>query len=72
LPHILRGIALLGIDSVMAPPDKRQRAWDLLSGSLEAEKLASMTCVAPMRDLPVLAEEIVAGRVRGRVVIEIA
>ncbi|MDH4989382.1 oxidoreductase [Aquamicrobium lusatiense] len=72
LPHILRGVALLGIDSVMAPPDKRQRAWDLLSGSLEAEKLASMPCVAPMRDLPVLAEEIVAGRVRGRVVIEIA
>ncbi len=41
-------------------------------GRKRPEKLASMTCVAPMRDLPVLAEEIVAGRVRGRVVIQIA
>lgn len=72
LPHILRGVALLGIDSVMAPPEKRRRAWELLSESLDAEKLASMTCVAPMRDLPALAEEIVAGRIRGRVVIEIS
>ncbi|WP_430245359.1 MDR family oxidoreductase [Neorhizobium sp. DAR64861/K0K2] len=72
LPHILRSVALLGIDSVMAPHAKRQRAWQLLAESLDAAKLAEMTTVEPMSNLPALAEAIVAGKIRGRVVIKVA
>lgn len=72
LPHILRGVALLGIDSVMAPPAGRERAWALLAAHLEKGKLDSITRVEPMSALPRLAEEILDGRIRGRVVIDIA
>lgn len=71
LPHILRGVALLGVDSVMAPMAKREAAWKLLAESLDAGQLAKMTRVEPMSKLPELAQEILAGQVRGRVVIEI-
>jgi len=71
LPHILRGVALLGVDSVMAPIAKREAAWKLLAESLEPDRLARMTRVEPMSNLPELAQEILAGQVRGRVVIEI-
>lgn len=72
LPHILRGVALLGIDSVMAPPARRERAWALLAAHLEKGKLDSITRVEPMSALSRLAEEILDGRIRGRVVIDIA
>ncbi|MFE3836018.1 MDR family oxidoreductase [Pseudogemmobacter sonorensis] len=71
MPHILRGVALLGVDSVMCPPERRARAWALLDRDLDRARLAALTRVAPMADLPHLAEEIVAGRIRGRTVIEI-
>lgn len=71
LPHILRSVALLGVDSVMAPKAKRQRAWDRLARDLVREKLARMTTVAPMSDLPKYAGEILAGQIRGRVVIDV-
>jgi putative YhdH/YhfP family quinone oxidoreductase len=71
LPHILRGVALLGIDSVMAPAAKRERAWARLSRDLKPEHLQALTVLAPMSALPRLAEEIVAGQIRGRVVVEI-
>jgi putative YhdH/YhfP family quinone oxidoreductase len=71
LPHILRGVALLGIDSVMAPIAKREAAWRRLARDLDQAKLESMTTVAPMTELPQLAEAILAGRVRGRVVIDV-
>ena len=70
-PHILRGIALLGIDSVMAPQDKRARAWALLAAHLDKAKLDTIARVEPMSNLPQLAEDIVAGRIRGRVVIDV-
>lgn len=72
MPYILRGVALLGIDSVMAPHAMRQRAWTMLSESLDTAMLAEMTTVAPLRKVPELADEIMAGRTRGRVVIQIA
>lgn len=72
MPHILRGVALIGVDSVMAPHPKRMRAWATLSESLDAEALASMTTVEPLSRVPELANEILAGRTRGRVVIQIA
>lgn len=71
-PHILRSVTLIGVDSVMAPRAKRERAWRTLADHLDPAKLADMTEVRPMKDLPGLAERIMAGAVRGRVVVEIA
>lgn len=71
LPHILRGVALLGVDSVMAPAAKRDRAWATLAESLDRDKLAAMTTVEPMDKLPELARAIIAGKTRGRVVVRI-
>jgi len=71
LPHILRAVALLGVDSVMAPMAKREAAWQRLARDLDPARLASMTTVAPMSQLPQLAEDILAGRTRGRVVIDV-
>jgi NADPH:quinone reductase-like Zn-dependent oxidoreductase len=71
LPHILRGIALLGIDSVMAPRVKREQAWARLTRDLKLDSLDEMTTVEPMTNLPALAESILAGQIRGRVVIDV-
>ncbi len=72
MPHILRAVALLGIDSVMAPQAKRDRAWATLAAHLDKAHLASIARVEPMSKLPELAADIVAGRIRGRVVIDVA
>lgn len=71
-PHILRSVTLIGVDSVYAPAAKREKAWRTLADHLDRQKLAAMTEVHPMKDLPELAKSILAGAVRGRVVIEIA
>lgn len=71
LPHILRGIALLGIDSVMAPPAARQAAWERLARDLDPERLATITTEEPMSKLPQLAHQILSGEVRGRIVIDV-
>jgi acrylyl-CoA reductase (NADPH) len=71
LPFILRGVSLLGIDSVRAPTPRREQAWARLAGDLPTEVLDSMTTVAPLGDVPGLADDIVAGRTRGRVVIDV-
>ncbi|HEX8046779.1 MDR family oxidoreductase [Rhizobium sp.] len=71
LPHILRNVALLGIDSVMAPMAKRERAWQMLSRHLNPVHLETLTRIEPMSALPKIAEDIVAGRIRGRVVVAI-
>lgn len=70
LPFILRNVALLGVDSVMCPPEPRAVAWQRLATDLPLELLGSMTTVAPMSTLPKLAEEILAGQTRGRVVVD--
>lgn len=64
-------MALLGVDSVMAPQQKRARAWAFLDQYLDRAKLAGLTVSAPMADLPNLAAKIVAGQLRGRTVVEI-
>jgi hypothetical protein len=71
LPHILRGVALLGIDSVSAPIAKRERAWQRLARDLPAKKLADMTRIEPMSKLVELSGAILAGQIRGRVVIDV-
>lgn len=70
-PFILRGITLAGIDSVMAPKARRIAAWNRLERDLDKAKLAALTVTRPIADAPLLAPEILAGKVRGRVVLEI-
>jgi acrylyl-CoA reductase (NADPH) len=69
-PFILRGITLAGIDSVMAPKPKRLEAWARLGRDLDQQKLAAMTVRRPITDVVALAPEILAGKVRGRLVFE--
>jgi acrylyl-CoA reductase (NADPH) len=71
MPHILRAVTLIGVDSVMAPHTKRDRAWRTLAESLDPEALARMTKVEPLERVPELATEIIAGRIQGRVAIRI-
>jgi acrylyl-CoA reductase (NADPH) len=71
-PFILRGVSLLGIDSVMCPPARREIAWSRLERDLSLEQLDEITTVEPMSRVPELAAEILAGRIRGRVVIDTA
>ena len=71
MPIILRGVSLLGVDSVMAPAAKRARAWDRLARDLDKNLLAAMTTSAPMSDLPKLANDILDGKIRGRVVVDV-
>ena len=71
LPHILRGVSLLGVDSVMAPAAARTQAWRRLGADLPLGTLDAITSVHGFGELPDLAGQILAGQVRGRVVIEI-
>ena len=70
-PFILRGVTLAGIDSVMAPKAVRLEAWNRLARDLDKAKLNAMTLTRPVADAIALAPEILAGKVRGRVVLEI-
>lgn len=70
-PFILRNVALLGVDSVMAPKALRIEAWSRLARDLDRAKLAAMTTTIPLADVIVAGEAILAGKVRGRLVVEI-
>lgn len=71
MPFILRGVQLLGIDSVMAPITKRQAAWDRLARDLELSKLESMIQEISLEQVPEYAAELMAGQVTGRIVVKI-
>ncbi len=71
LPFLLRGVNLLGIDSVMCPKDKRVAAWERLVSILSAEQLAGMAEACTLEDLPARATAILKGEVRGRTVVEV-
>ncbi|WP_019585567.1 MDR family oxidoreductase [Deinococcus apachensis] len=70
-PFILRGVNLLGIDSVNCPTPRRRAAWERLARDLPAPRLADVTQIRPLSDVPTLARAILAGRVRGRTVIDV-
>ena len=70
-PFILRGVALLGVDSVMAPQALRQAAWARLATDLDKSTLVAMTKTVKLEDAPAVAADIIAGKVRGRVVIDV-
>jgi acrylyl-CoA reductase (NADPH) len=71
-PFILRGVTLVGIDSVMAPLPKRQRAWDRLALDLDATLLERMTEEVHLSAALEKAHQLMAGQVRGRIVVKIA
>jgi len=71
IPFLLRGVNLLGIDSVMQPYDNRVRAWRRIVDDLPMDKLEAMVEPATLADLPRLGAEILAGKVRGRVVVDV-
>jgi acrylyl-CoA reductase (NADPH) len=71
IPFLLRGVNLLGIDSVMCPRDERIEAWDRLARDLPFDKLEAATQTVPLAEVPALAPRILKGEVRGRVVIDI-
>jgi acrylyl-CoA reductase (NADPH) len=70
IPFLLRGVNLLGIDSVYQPVAPRRAAWQRLARDLDLAKLEGMVVEAGLQDLPRLADEILQGRVRGRVVVD--
>jgi acrylyl-CoA reductase (NADPH) len=71
LPFILRGVNLLGIDSLPAPIERRKVAWERLARELPRDALHRMMRVEPLGKLPALALEILQGRIQGRVVIDV-
>jgi len=71
LPFLLRGVSLLGIDSVMCPKKKRLAAWGRIARDLDRELLAEMTETIGLDDVPDRATAILKGQVRGRLVIEL-
>lgn len=70
-PFILRGVTLIGIESVMAPKELRVKAWQRLERDLDVGKLHDMVTTIGFDKIPEAAEQIVDGKVRGRVVVEI-
>jgi len=70
-PFILRAVALLGVESVQCPKARRIEAWGRLAREMDKDKLAAMTTHVPFEGVMDVARDIVQGRVRGRVVVDI-
>jgi acrylyl-CoA reductase (NADPH) len=70
-PFILRGVCLLGIDSVMCPIEPRKAAWQRLASDLDRSKLSEITTEIPLDEVPEWGAKILAGQVRGRIVVKI-
>jgi acrylyl-CoA reductase (NADPH) len=71
IPFLLRGVNLLGIDSVMCPTSRRIEAWNRLRTDLPLDKLEALTIVTRLDEAPRFATEILAGKVRGRIVVDV-
>jgi acrylyl-CoA reductase (NADPH) len=72
IPFLLRGVNLLGIDSVRCPMPRRQDAWMRLAADLPLAKLDAMTETVPLGELPAMAGKILKGETRGRVVVDVS
>jgi acrylyl-CoA reductase (NADPH) len=70
-PFILRGVKLIGVNSVSTPYARRMQAWARLERDLDLAKLHALTTHIKLEDVPRIAEDIVAGQVRGRVVVDL-
>lgn len=71
MPFILRGVSLLGIDSVRTPADRRAAAWQLLAEAFAPQRLDGITRTVALADVQHTAEELLAGRGTGRTVVEV-
>lgn len=71
IPFLLRGVNLLGIDSVQQHYAKRLAAWARIGSDLPLDKLNAMVTMAPLADLPRLGAQILAGQIKGRCVIDV-
>lgn len=71
-PFILRGVSLIGIDSVMAPRERRVEAYDRLVSDLDMKKLEAMTTTISLDEVEKAATDILAGKVRGRLVVDMS
>lgn len=71
MPFILRGVTLCGIDSVMAPMDRRVRAWAMLEDLIDTDKLTGMYAVKPLSEVKQLAGDLLGGKITGRLVIDV-
>jgi acrylyl-CoA reductase (NADPH) len=71
MPYILRGVTLCGIDSVMASRGKRDRAWSDLANLIDKEQLKDVYKIEPMSNIKELADQLMAGQITGRVVIDV-
>jgi acrylyl-CoA reductase (NADPH) len=71
IPFLLRGVNLLGIDSVMCPRPRRIEAWRRLAEDLPLERLRAMSVEARLGDVPRIAADILKGQVRGRIVVDV-
>ncbi len=71
IPFLLRGINLLGIDSVMQPYERRVKDWSRMAELLPVDKLEKVIQLATLSDLPQLGADILAGKIRGRVVVDV-
>ena len=70
-PLILRGVTLVGIDSVHETPERRDLAWSRLASDLDVNLLDAITSEVGLEDVPKVAADIVAGKIRGRVVVDV-
>lgn len=71
IPFLIRGVNLLGIDSVMQPFENRQKAWQRLASDLPLNKLDAMIQPATLFNIPEIAGEILKGQIQGRVVVDV-
>ena len=71
IPFLLRGINLLGIDSVLKPYEGRLQAWRRIASDLPMDKLDAMIQPATLSDLPELGRAILKGKIKGRVVVDL-
>lgn len=71
VPFILRGIKLVGVESPVAPPEHRRAAWRRLAREMPLGALTKLSQVVPLSEVPRLAEDVLRGESRGRIVVEI-
>jgi len=71
-PFILRGVSLLGVDSVNCPMPRRREVWERLAGDMRPKHLAAMTRTIPFDDLPKVFDDFLKARIRGRIVVDMA
>ena len=71
IPFLLRGVNLLGIDSVLSPLPERLRAWQRIALELPMEKLAAMVTEVGLAEVPAVGAAILRGEVQGRIVVDV-